>query len=422
MFLPIGDDQEHDRTPYVNYGFLALNLAAFALFCLPHPRPGVAETYALIPASLRPHTLITHMFLHGNLLHLLGNMLFLWLFGRLIEERLGHAGYAVFYLASGLGAAALHIFTAPDPNVPALGSSGAISGAIGACLIFCPRANIKVFIWFWWTAGIYPIPAAAWVALWFVEQVWFASAGFGGASYYGHIGGFLAGAGIAWVVRFIAGRLRDTRAVPLEAKDAASLLEPRRPFAPVSAEEEPVFIDESVDSYAVVTLRDGTAAPGVPARRAPRAQAEKIRADLQASGVPCALIIDVPANHPPAPERVESLSWDDRMLRLRVAGQIVPLPWSSPCLVVAARVGAETFVDLIAGRKAAYRVPAAPSVALTRVDPRRRKEEAATLDRLGEDCVRKGLRSSWEWLTFPTPAEYEDYLFRLYHLARAPKT
>jgi membrane associated rhomboid family serine protease len=456
MFLPIGDDQEHDETPWVTYALLGLNGAAFFLFCFPQPRESVLEAGALVPAHLEPHTLLTSMFLHANLLHLGGNMIFLWVFGRLVEERLGHLAYPFFYLVSGGAADVLHVLTTPAPEAPTFGASGAVSGLIGATLVLLPRANIKVF-WWWWTAAVVEIPAVLWILAWFCEQVFFSSLGFGHVAYFAHLGGFAAGAAIMWALRAVLGFLRPARTGPVEPKDSASLAEPRRPFAEGIAGAEPFFLESTLDAFAVVTLKDvdggdarrlaeiAQAALGEPpdtiarrlkatrgllARSLRRTAADRVRKDLLAQGIASALIADVPENAPPAPQRVESASWDDRVLRLRLGDQSLALAWGSPVLFLGAQAAGETFIDLFASPKSAFRLPASSAVALTRVDVRRRSEEAVDLRGLAQDILERrgelgpdrGLQriargESLGELAFPNVPDYDNYLFRSYHLA-----
>jgi membrane associated rhomboid family serine protease len=424
--LPIGDDQDHDRAPIVNYALIALNALAFVAFCLPEPRPRVMELGALLASDVRPLTLFSHMFLHANLFHLLGNLLFLWIFGRLAEEYFGRAAYAAAYVLSGLGAAGLHLLTVRHPEVRAIGSSGAVSGAIGACLVFCPRANVRLLWWFF-MVGTWMIPISLWALLWFVEQVYFASAGFAyGGGYYAHIGGFAAGAVLAWLWRDLAVRLRGPRRAPLESRDTA---QPRRSFEPFPDDADAAFLDESIDAYAVVTLEDcGRHPRGVAARALPREKADALRRELQAAGVPAALIADQAANHPAAPQSVDAASWDDRVLRLRVGTQVVPVPWSAGFLALAADVEGETFVDLVLGRESAFRIRRAAS--LTRIDVRRRREEAADLAGLARDLEARrsggndeGVRALASGGAAPSAsrAEFDDHVFRTYHLAKSGK-
>jgi membrane associated rhomboid family serine protease len=134
VFIPIGDDQEHERAPWVNRVLLAANAAVFLLFCLP-PTPRLIEDFALNPGALRPIQVLTHLFLHLELWHVAGNLIFLWTFGRLVEERLGSLGHAALYLFCGLGSAALHLLAEKNP-APAHGATGAVAGIINASLVF----------------------------------------------------------------------------------------------------------------------------------------------------------------------------------------------------------------------------------------------------------------------------------------------
>jgi membrane associated rhomboid family serine protease len=412
VFLPIGDDQDHDRTPWVNRALLAANAAVFVLVCLPRPAPATVESWALNPEALRPVQWLTHMFLHGDPIHVLGNLLFLWIFGRLVEERLGSAGYAALYLASGLGAAGLHLAVVRDGG-PLLGSSGAISGAIGACLVFCPRAHVKVLYWLFFTAGTSYIALSLWALLWVVEQVFFASQGMGTTAYWAHLGGFITGFSAAWVIRETAARLHPPRGAPIESRDR----DPRRPFA-APVDDDAVFLDDAIDAYAVVDLEtppDEAPETGVVARGLPRAQAEAKRRDL---GRPAALIADQAANLPPSPRPVDSVSWDDRLVRFRVGLEVIPLPWTSASLVVHAELGTERFLDVLVSRSSAFRVAARPGMLLTKVDPARRQEESSTLDELATSFEqRRGTPCAGG--RFKDAAAYADYVFRAWHLARA---
>lgn len=404
MFLPIGDDQEHERTTWVTYTLIGINAAAFVVFCLPHPRPAVVEWGALVPAQFRIHTVFTSMFLHADLFHLGGNMIFLWLFGRLAEERLRWWGFLLFYLATGACADALHAFTTAQPEIPTFGASGAVSGAIGAALVFVPHARIKVFVWFFWVTTI-EIPAFLWILAWFAEQVIFSSMSYGNVAYYAHIGGFAAGALLALAIRAVFAR--GPRTPPIEPRAPS-----RKTFGIPDREPRPVFVDDSVDSWAVVTLSEKDP---VVTRRVSRAEADRLCLEYKERGIAAAKIVDVPANHPPSPECVHSASWDDRLLRLRVGSLSVPLPWSSPLLFVGATVGDDSFVDVFAGPQTAYRIRGSAAVPLTRVDARRRTETSCTL---AEFARERGI----ELVPFRNGEEYADFLFRKFHLALAGDT
>jgi len=171
--------------------------------------------YGFVPADIlsRPWTLITHMFLHGGWLHIIGNMLYLWVFGDNVEDRLGHIKYVVFYLVSGIGAALLQgavAFAFGNPNIPLIGASGAIAGVLGAYMYYFPTAKVYGFI----PAGIFLIPvewpAAVFIGFWFLFQIlngllFLPFASMGGVAWFAHIGGFLIG--------YFLARLWDNRKI-----------------------------------------------------------------------------------------------------------------------------------------------------------------------------------------------------------------
>ena len=213
MFLPIRDDNPHTVTPYVNYGLIAACVAVYAWQFSLDDRAGDLAVYALglIPGTLfgtvlidpavhrlpAPLTIFTSMFVHGGLFHLLGNMLFLWIFGDNIEASLGHRRYLAFYLVCGLAAAVAQIMAAPSSEVPMIGASGAISGVLGAYLVLHPRANIKVFVLLIVFFTIWNLPAYIVLGFWFVGQLLSQAAvdaGEPGVAFMAHIGGFIAGA------------------------------------------------------------------------------------------------------------------------------------------------------------------------------------------------------------------------------------
>ena len=145
------------------------------------------------------------MFLHGGLLHLGGNMLFLWIFGNNIEDHLGHVRYVLFYVASGLAATGGHILVQPDSTVPVVGASGAIAGVMGAYLVWFPNAPIlTLFIFFF--VLFRRVAAKWWLIAWFVLQ--FFTAPDSGVAWVAHVGGFLFGAAVALVVRASRGAQR----------------------------------------------------------------------------------------------------------------------------------------------------------------------------------------------------------------------
>lgn len=137
------------------------------------------------------------MFIHASLMHIIGNMLFLWIFGDNIEDRLGHFFFFFFYILSGLAGALLHSITAPNSTVPMVGASGAISGIMGAYILLYPKARILALVPLGFFIRIMKLPALLFLGIWFLYQflLGFVSIGVkgGGVAYFAHIGGFAAG-------------------------------------------------------------------------------------------------------------------------------------------------------------------------------------------------------------------------------------
>ena len=206
--IPIGDDNTgRVRTPWVTYLLIALNVIAF-LVEITQPSEAQLqnffEKWAVVPqeyaqkADLPPQapgpfwvTLFTSMFLHGGWMHLIGNMLYLWIFGDNLEDRWGHAKYLFVYLVSGIIASLAHIFFNLSSTIPSLGASGAISGILGAYMVLFPKNRIRVLS----RMGMVHVPAlyvlGIWIVIQFISQL---GAGEGaGVAYWAHIGGFIAG-------------------------------------------------------------------------------------------------------------------------------------------------------------------------------------------------------------------------------------
>lgn len=410
-------------------------------------------SYAMRPGDLQWPTLFTCLFLHANLLHLAGNMLFLWIFGDNVEDKLGHVAYAAFYLVCGLGADFLHIVTAPDSMIPTLGASGAISGVVGAYAVFFPRHRVKMlFVWF--VIQVIRVPAVGWIGFWFLQQVFFSMRGLGGVAYMAHIGGFVAGAAIAGLVRFGASAFRTSARVPSEIREPSRSSNPRRPFITIENDSGVEFLDTHADdTYAVLRLTDelhhvGTIAAvtaeatggnprdvarrlaatrGMIARGLPRVTAERIQRSLHARNLASAIVVDNPVNRPPAPALATSGSWDGRALRLSHGGTYAAIPWETPFLFIGAGVGRTTFVDLFLNRRAAFRI--ADGAPLTEVDPLRRRERPADLADFARAVLKfrsgaalnEGIRvlaghGSWGWLHFADASDYDDYVFWTYNL------
>ena len=168
--LPIGDENLGRRRPIVNYALIGMCIAVFALQGLaPGDSEAFVRTWGLVPARLlddgpfAAHTLITHMFLHGNLLHIGGNMLFLWVFGDNIEDEFGHIPYLLFYLGTGVLAGLASVALRSTSDVPGIGASGAISGVLGAYLVLFPLNEVRVVI-------LHPFTVLLWLGSIFLQN------------------------------------------------------------------------------------------------------------------------------------------------------------------------------------------------------------------------------------------------------------
>jgi membrane associated rhomboid family serine protease len=227
MLFPVGDDNTgRGLTPFVNYLLIATNL--FVYFFLQWNNDAFTYGYSVVPAEITHGediarvvrigrtgvelypgpspiylTLLSAMFMHGGLAHLFGNMLYLWIFGDNVEDRMGHMKYLIFYVICGLLASAAHIFFAPNSIIPSLGASGAIAGVLGAYLVLFPHQGVRVFFF----GGIIVLPALIVIGIWGAMQFLsgFGSLGkigqSGGVAYMAHIGGFVAGLLLVFLFR-----------------------------------------------------------------------------------------------------------------------------------------------------------------------------------------------------------------------------
>jgi membrane associated rhomboid family serine protease len=206
--IPLRDDNPTEITPYVNYLFIALNVGAWFLLQGagdPEPlRQSVMEMGARAceltgeceVVGLHWETIVTSMFLHGSWGHLLGNMLFLWVFGNNIEDSMGHLRYPAFFLLCGLAATAAQVLTAPGSQLPMVGASGAVSGIMGGYILLYPRVRVRT-----WIPPIFflRIPAFLFLGYWFFIQLSMgvvmldADEQTGGVAFWAHVGGFVAG-------------------------------------------------------------------------------------------------------------------------------------------------------------------------------------------------------------------------------------
>jgi len=229
MIFPIGDDNtDRTTTPFLNYAFIAANVLVFVLFQGMGQNERFTYSFATVPEEIKTGTdiardvtiehpmsdepihvplgptpisvyitLITAIFMHGGIAHLLGNMLFLWIFGDNLEHAMGHIRYFAFYIVSGVLASLAHVAATyalgQSPFIPSLGASGAISGVLGGYVVLFPHRRVRVFLFRVFTT----VPAFMAIGIWFLFQI-VSSLGMlggetGGVAYGAHIGGFIAG-------------------------------------------------------------------------------------------------------------------------------------------------------------------------------------------------------------------------------------
>lgn len=220
--FPLGDDNS-DRviTPYVNYIFIGINILVFILLQGLGGNDAFSYAFSLVPKEITtgiditspqvinaggqsaqiPHfaaplgvyfNFLSSMFMHGDIMHILGNMLFLWVFGDNIENLIGHIRYAVFYIVCGIAAALAQVIVGPDSIIPMLGASGAISGILGGYMLLFPTRKVRALIFNIFTT----VPAYVALGLWIGYQIvvgYLTPSDTGGVAYAAHIGGFIAG-------------------------------------------------------------------------------------------------------------------------------------------------------------------------------------------------------------------------------------
>lgn len=233
--FPIGDDNsEITLRPYVNYLFIGINILVFVLLQQIGSNDSFSYAFSLVPREVTtgvdlqgviPVTnaagqvlgeiqhfqtplpvyfnFLSSMFMHGDIMHIFGNMLFLWIFGDNLENLLGHVRFAAFYIVCGIAAALAQVVMEPGSAIPMLGASGAISGVLGGYLILFPQRQVRALIFSFLTT----VPAFVALGLWIGYQIlsgYLAPAGQGGVAYAAHIGGFIAG--VVLIKLFALGR------------------------------------------------------------------------------------------------------------------------------------------------------------------------------------------------------------------------
>ncbi len=202
--FPIRDHNPSERIPYVTYALIAINVVVFIsyypLFSDERALAMFFDDWAMRPIEVSngidTHTLLTSMFLHGGIMHLAGNMLFLWIFGDNLEDEMGHLTYLGFYLVAGIGADLGQLLADPSSPVPTVGASGAIAGVMGGYLLLFPKAKVDILLILVVIFKIIPVPSWIMLGLWFALQVFSGittSTVGGGVAYWAHAGGFVVG-------------------------------------------------------------------------------------------------------------------------------------------------------------------------------------------------------------------------------------
>jgi len=207
MMIPLKDNIATRTFPIITVSILFVNMLIFVMQALFLPsREGEMyfKYYGLIPGEfllalsrrwdLIPYnilTVFTSMFIHGGLFHVVGNMLYLWIFGNNVEDSMGHMRFIIFYFLSGVVAAAFQFFYDPHSTIPMVGASGAVSGILGAYLVLYPYARVKTLLFIFVFIKIVELPAILLLTIWFFIQVLYSH--MGGVAWYAHIGGFIFG-------------------------------------------------------------------------------------------------------------------------------------------------------------------------------------------------------------------------------------
>ncbi len=207
--FPVSDVIPSRTTPFATVTLIVINALVF-LYQVFLPAPLLEEfvvRYSLIPAYFSWVNVFTSMFLHAGWMHVIGNMLYLWIFGDNVEDRLGHGWFVLFYLASGCAAAMLQLVINPFTTVPMVGASGAIAGVMGAYFVLYPESRVLTAVFILVFFDLIEIPAIFFLGIWFVMQVLSgvgslgAQHGGGGTAFWAHIGGFAVGVAVGIALR-----------------------------------------------------------------------------------------------------------------------------------------------------------------------------------------------------------------------------
>ena len=224
--IPLRDRNPTRRPAFVTFALIGACLAAFAIELAVAASGGDAalalffQRWGAVPADITAALergdyvgqamigMVSSMFLHGGWLHLLGNLLFLWIFGNNVEDRLGHVPFLLFYLVGGIAAALTQVVIAPQSDIPLVGASGAIAAVLGAYIVLFPGARILSLVFLGFFYQLLEVPALIVLGFWFVLQLASGFAGLGaetaqgGVAFFAHIGGFVAGVVVGILLRF----------------------------------------------------------------------------------------------------------------------------------------------------------------------------------------------------------------------------
>ncbi len=222
--IPISDEIRTRRVPLVTYAVIGINVVTFLYeLTLGQEVQGLFMALGAVPANITSPsssplvyvTLLTSIFLHGGWAHLVGNMLYLGIFGDNVEDALGHGWYTLFYVAAGIAAGVAQVATAPSSTIPAIGASGAIAGVLGVYLVLYPTAPVRVLVPTFFFMRVARLPAIVVLGMWFVIQLFngalslgVATMATGGVAWFAHIGGFVAGLIIGALLRVRRGPRR----------------------------------------------------------------------------------------------------------------------------------------------------------------------------------------------------------------------
>ena len=212
--IPIRDENPTHSVPIITYSLIAINIIVFIFqFMLGSYQEQFIYQFALIPSEITSSLsfdnvtdVFTSMFMHAGLAHIGGNMLYLWIFGDNVEDRLGSVKYLFFYIIGGVVASIAHIFTNPASSIPTVGASGAIAAVLGAYLVLYPRQKVLTLIPLGFWMRMTMVPAFLVLGLWFVLQLFsgvmsLGGPDVGGVAFWAHIGGFVSGVILGWILK-----------------------------------------------------------------------------------------------------------------------------------------------------------------------------------------------------------------------------